>query len=70
MRTRRNFAPAVDFMPSRISPSAAGLALVFVPAPGSKGSESVCPSAPAPMDNPTSYPIIAGEPGFPSTINC
>jgi len=79
MRTRREFTPVVDFMPSRISPSAAGAVL---PAAIFHGV-SLHPAPPVlhvhvrlgamddtSGDNDSTSTIIAGEPTPPSTINC
>lgn len=78
MRTRRVFTPVVDFMPSRISPSAATAAIAHVvSAPSNPPVQT--PTGPSglqmgAMDDTTgsvSYPIIAGEPTPPpTTINC
>ncbi|HKI20381.1 MAG TPA: hypothetical protein VKA15_21005 [Isosphaeraceae bacterium] len=70
MRTRREFKPVVDFMASRISPSVAGLALVIAVNPGAGGHHASPPVGMMPSDTPGSYPIIAGEPTPPGTINC
>ncbi len=70
MRIRREFAPVVDFMPSRISPSDAGVALVAAISPGVPADPPPPTSGMMPMDTPGSYTITAGEPTPPSTINC
>jgi len=72
MRTRREFTPVVDFMPSRIAPSAvAGLAHVAVLSHGVATHQAPPPSGMSPMDTSGSYPIIAGEPTPPpGTNNC
>jgi hypothetical protein len=71
MRARRIFTPAIDFMPSRISPSAAGLAHVAVGSPSTPGLHTSLPPIMTPTATPTSYPIIAGEPTPPTgTGNC
>jgi len=63
MRTRREFTPAVDFMPDRISPSVAGLALVAALSPGVAAHPAPPSSGMMPMESQGSYPILAGEPG-------
>jgi len=72
MRTRRAFSPAVDLMPSRVSPSVAGLAHVVVSGSGIAAQhQGAPPSGMMPMATPTSYPIIAGDPTPPPrTLNC
>ena len=71
MRSRRVFTPTVDFMPSRISPSAAVVAPVAPVSPAGPALVNPPSLVITAMDTPTSYTIIAGEPiPPPTTINC
>jgi hypothetical protein len=70
MRTRRGFTPAVDFMPNRISPSVAGLALVAALSPGVAPHQAPPSSSMMPMDTAGSNPILAGEPPQTGGGNC
>jgi hypothetical protein len=69
MRTRRVFTPVLDLMPCRISPSdVTAVVAAAIPA-----NASVPPSHVGAMIDTTgavSYPLIAGEPTPPTTINC
>ncbi len=67
MRTRREFQPVVDSMPSRISPSVAGLVQVAALDAPVVAQHAGPASVMMPMGTPGSYPILAGDPGGGTT---
>ncbi len=75
MRTRRQFTPVLDYMPSRIALSTTGV-LVSISIPV---GATMQPGADMPISSPGTQGMtmqnmsstnIAGEPTAPGTINC
>jgi hypothetical protein len=75
MRTRRVFTPVLDWMPTRIAPSSAGIAILAPILVG--GSVHIAHPKPVtstgtgmPNLQSMSSTNIAGEPAPPTSINC
>jgi hypothetical protein len=76
MRTRREFMPVLDCMPSRIAPSATGavIAISILPGVATQGGAGMLIASPGGARGITmqsdSSTIIAGEPSGSGSGNC